>query len=104
MTRRLLTLVALLVAGLLVAPPAQAAPVDGWTPRPEDHPRTVLQKDLAIPMSDGTVLRGNLLRPADAAGNVVTTPLPVVVTITAYNKNVQDAAAGLAGGDASYLV
>ena len=104
MTRRLLTLVALLVAGLLVAPPAQAAPVDGWTPRPQDHPRTVLQKDLAIPMSDGTVLRGNLLRPADAAGNVVTTPLPVVVTITAYNKNVQDAAAGLAGGDASYLV
>ncbi len=104
--------VAAVVASLLVAPPAtQAAPLQHvatatstWKPRPEQYPRVTTQQDLAIPMSDGTVLRGNLTRPADASGRAVTKKLPVVVTITAYNKNVQDQAGGIAGGDSSYLV
>lgn len=55
-------------------------------------------------MSDGVVLRADVLRPADAAGQAITTKLPVVVTITAYNKSVQSNAGGLAGGPPSYLV
>ncbi len=109
---------ALLVAlplglGSLAAPasaapaPSTAAPAQAtgtWKPRPEQYPGTTIQQDLAIPMSDGTVLRGNLMRPVDASGRTVTTRLPVVVTITAYNKNVQDQAGGIGGGDGSYLV
>jgi putative CocE/NonD family hydrolase len=55
-------------------------------------------------MSDGTILKADLIRPADAAGKAITTKLPVVVTITAYNKNVQQYAGGLAGGAPDYLV
>src|SRR3546814_17357454 len=55
-------------------------------------------------MSDGTVLRGDLVVPADADGNAIDKKFPVIVTITAYNKSVQQYAGGLAGGDSSYLV
>ncbi len=92
-------------------PPASATSVTGavsatsaWKPRPEQYPSTVTQQDLAIRTSDGTVLRGNLMRPVDASGRTVTRRLPVVVTITAYNKNVQSQAGGLLGTDPSYLV
>lgn len=81
------------------------APDDStWTPRGEDYPATTVRKDLAIPMSDGVTLRGDLTLPADADGHATDQAVPVVVTITAYNKSVQGAAGGLAGGDASYLV
>lgn len=85
---------------------ATAASGDGWSPRPADHPRTVTRRDLGIPMSDGTVLRGDLTLPADADGTAVPGRWPVVVTITAYNKAAQTApaAGGLAGGDSGYLV
>ncbi|MEH3033128.1 MAG: CocE/NonD family hydrolase [Aeromicrobium erythreum] len=113
--RRLAILVAAVLAGsLLVAPPAGAAPASSatsvaaatspWKPRPEQYSATATERDLSIPMSDGTVLRGNLTRPVDASGKPETKRLPVVVTITAYNKNVQDQAGGIAGGDPSYLV
>lgn len=102
---------ALLVGLLSPVAAAAAAPAEtplvqaaSWQPRPEDYPATTIERDLAIPMSDGTVLRGNLSRPVDAAGRTVTKRLPVVVTITAYNKNAQDSAGGIAGGDSSYLV
>ncbi|MGN6162285.1 MAG: CocE/NonD family hydrolase, partial [Marmoricola sp.] len=75
-----------------------------WTPRPAEYPKTVTTTDVSIPMSDGTILKADLIRPADAAGNAITTKLPVVVTITAYNKGSQQYAGGLAGGDPSYLV
>jgi len=83
--------------------PASAAT---WTPRPVDYPGTVTQHDLAIPMSDGTVLRGDLTLPADAGGAVVPGRWPVVVTITAYNKSAQasPAASGLLGAPPAYLV
>jgi uncharacterized protein len=92
------------------APPAAAlspsAEVVHWTPRPEDYPGTVSTKDLAIPMSDGVVLRGDLTLPADAAGAAIPGRFPVVVTITAYNKTVIAGGFGstLAGADPAYLV
>lgn len=76
----------------------------GWTARGEDYPNVAKQTGLAIPMSDGTVLRGDLLLPAGADKQAVPGRFPVVVTITAYNKDVQQYAGGLAGGDPDYLV
>lgn len=104
-----------LLAGTLAATPVgaaepevaaerpQAAKAD-WTPRPERFPRTVTQRDLAIPMRDGTVLRGDLMLPARADGRAVARRLPVIVTITAYNKTVLGSGGGLGGGDPAYLV
>ncbi|GAA4087101.1 CocE/NonD family hydrolase [Nocardioides kongjuensis] len=77
-----------------------------WTPRPALYGASVTTKDIPITMDDGVVLRGDLQRPAGADGKPVTTPLPVIVTITAYNKTVLSAGAGatLAGADPGYLV
>ncbi|MGZ5402542.1 MAG: CocE/NonD family hydrolase [Aeromicrobium sp.] len=76
-----------------------------WTPRAEQYSTTAKQTDLAIPMSDGTILRGDLTLPADAAGNSIAGRFPVVVTITAYNKSViGSAGSDLAGADPAYLV
>ncbi len=80
-----------------------AAPASTWTPRPEQYSSTVTTKDIAIPMSDGVKLRGDLTRPADANGNPVSTRLPVVVTITAYNKSASGGSP-IAGSSGSYLV
>jgi putative CocE/NonD family hydrolase len=91
------------------APPTVASPATGtmhWSPRPEQYAGTVSRKDLAIPMSDGVVLRGDLTLPADADGNAAPGRFPVVVTITAYNKTVIAGGFGstLAGADPAYLV
>jgi putative CocE/NonD family hydrolase len=107
------TPLALAAPGSAVAPVAAApavvattgtGPASGWTPRAEQFPGTALRADLPIPMSDGTVLRGDLLLPAGPDGTAAPGPFPVIVTITAYNKGVQQYAGGLAGGDPSYLV
>ena len=82
----------------------KATKIAPWKPRAAQYPNTVTTPNVAIPMSDGTILRGDVLRPADADGNAITKKLPVVVTITAYNKNFQQYAGGLAGGDPTYLV
>lgn len=83
--------------------PAQAA---GWTPRPEQFVATVAQKDLAIPVSDGTVLRGDLTLPSQDGKTAAPGRFPVVITITAYNKTVIAGGFGgtLAGADPVYLV
>jgi putative CocE/NonD family hydrolase len=99
----------LLLCGLILvglAPlPASAAPASGWEPRAEEYPKTVSQKDVPIRMSDGVVLRADVVRPADDAGKAVETRLPVLVTITAYNKTFLAAGGGgLAGADPHYLV
>jgi uncharacterized protein len=111
-------LAATLAAGAMLSPlPALASstPAHGatpaahggarasWQPRPATYARTVVQKDLAIPMSDGTVLRGDLELPADADGKPVDKRFPVIVTITAYNK-AAGGFGGLACGGGSYLV
>src|SRR5689334_8062989 len=87
------------------AAPSVAAPAlaSGWKARPEAYPQTAAVNNLAIPMDDGVVLRGDLLLPAGADGKAASGKFPVVVTITAYNKSVQQFAGGLAGGDPSYL-
>jgi putative CocE/NonD family hydrolase len=91
-------------AGPETATAAPSTLPSGWTARPADYPKTVTLKNLAIPMSDGVVLRGNVQLPADASGTAIPGKFPVIVTITAYNKDVQQYAGGLAGGDPSYLV
>ena len=119
-TRRLSTLLTSLVAATLlgtglIAPPtgasAAASPVSPlspdaptWKPRPAQYAGTVTTTDLAIPMVDGVTLRADLVRPAGADGQPVTTPLPVIITITAYNKTVIGGGGGLAGPTADYLV
>lgn len=85
---------------------ATAAANSGWKPRPEQYAGTSVTKDLAIPMSDGVKLRGDLTLPADASGKAATGRFPVVVTITAYNKTVIAGGFGstLAGAEPAYLV
>ena len=96
-------------AGRAAAPVASTAVAQAparrlhWTPRPEQYPGTVTTTDLPITMDDGVVLRGDLVRPVRADGSVVTRPLPVIITITAYNKSVL-AAGALGGPSAAYLV
>ena len=82
----------------------QPARKPSWQPRPEQYPGTTTTKDLAIPMDDGVVLRGDLVRPTRSDGSVVTRPLPVIVTITAYNKTVLGSGGGLGGPGVAYLV
>ncbi|RNL77720.1 CocE/NonD family hydrolase [Nocardioides marmorisolisilvae] len=88
-------------AGARTASAAQAAK---WTARDVQYPKTVTLHDLKIPMDDGVVLRGDLTLPADADGKAIDKKFPVIATITAYNKGVQQYAGGLAGGDPKYLV
>lgn len=91
----------------VATPAATPAPLtlpSGWSPRPADYPNTVTRTDLPIKMSDGVVLKGDLTLPAGTDKAVIPGRFPVIVTITAYNKNVQQYAGGLAGGDPTYLV
>ena len=91
-------------AAASAAPPAAAA--DGWEPRPEQYSKTVTRKDLSIRMNDGVILRGDVTLPVGKNGKPVTSGLPTIVTVTAYNKTVLDAGGGavLSGGDPKYLV
>ncbi len=77
-----------------------------WKPRPAQYSATSSTKDLAIPMSDGVKLRGDLTLPANADGTPIGSKVPVIVTITAYNKTVIAGGFGgtLAGADPAYLV
>ncbi|MET0997945.1 MAG: CocE/NonD family hydrolase [Marmoricola sp.] len=106
-----------LTAGVLTTAPAQAsapaqvgsvqqAVASGWKPRPEQYTQTSTTKDLAITMSDGVKLRADLTLPANADGTPIGAKVPVVVTITAYNKTVIAGGFGgtLAGADPAYLV
>lgn len=83
---------------------AATARAGEWSPRPEDYPGTVTRRDLPIRMSDGVVLRGDLVLPADETGAAVSERLPVIVTITAYNKAAGGLSGGLTGGGSNYLV
>ncbi len=84
--------------------PAEAA--SGWTPRGEQYSTTVSVKDLAIKVSDGVTLRGDLQLPSTDGKTPVSGRWPVVITITAYNKTVIAGGFGatLAGADPVYLV
>lgn len=94
-------------AGAATTGAATSAAADTWTPRPADYPGTVTQKDLAIPMDDGTILRANLTLPADSSGTAIPGKFPVIVTITAYNKDaasIPGVGSVLSGADPAYLV
>ncbi|QIS10911.1 CocE/NonD family hydrolase [Nocardia arthritidis] len=83
-------LVPLLVSGFLAAPPATATPEGepDWTAEhdgPQRYPSIHIDWDIPITMSDGTVLKANVYRPADANGPI-TTPLPTIVNVTPYTK------------------
>lgn len=84
------------------AAPAAKLP-SGWKPRPAKYTKTVTINDIPIRVSDGTILRGNLTRPATADGKAVAGKLPTLVTITAYNKSASSGI-GLGGADPGYLV
>lgn len=73
---------------------AQADPTGGadgarWT---ADHDRNLrypevnVQWDVPIRMSDGTIIRANIYRPADANRVPVNTKTPVIVNMTPYTK------------------
>jgi putative CocE/NonD family hydrolase len=84
-------------AGLVPAVPGAAdAELYGalgakWT-RTHDGPSKYkgykVTPDVPIRMSDGTVLRGNLIRPTDRNGRPVSEKLPTVVNMTPYTKMV----------------
>ncbi|MFF3222085.1 CocE/NonD family hydrolase [Nocardia suismassiliense] len=61
---------------------AWAATEDG----PQQYPNVFIEWDVPITMSDGTVLKGNVYHPADAAGQPISTPTPTVVNMTPYTK------------------
>jgi predicted acyl esterase len=53
---------------------------------PQQFPKVSTQRDVALKMRDGVVLRADVRRPADASGNAVNGRFPVVLTQTPYNK------------------
>src|SRR5690348_3777802 len=66
--RRRLALALAAVAVAAIAVPGQASEPSSWTPRGATY-EVVVTKDVAITMSDGTVLSANIFRPARADGS-----------------------------------
>ncbi|MCZ4549591.1 CocE/NonD family hydrolase [Gordonia rubripertincta] len=83
-----------LTAGLInpvaaVADPSGGADGKRWIAEHDtnlQYPGTHVQWDVPITMSDGTVLKANIYRPADAAGRPVDTKTPVILNMTPYTK------------------
>ncbi|MDX6278245.1 MAG: uncharacterized protein QOJ72_2373, partial [Nocardioidaceae bacterium] len=98
------TTLALTLVGASFTLSTATAATSTWKARGEQYANTVTEKDVAIPMSDGVILRGDVVRPADASGKAIAKRFPVVVTITAYNKTVLGSAGGLGGAPGAYLV
>ena len=88
-------------AGLLTpaaaSPPGSAQPNDTAQPDggaagaathdgPKQYPGVHVEWDVPITMSDGAVLKSNVYRPADAAGNAVDVQTPVILNMTPYTK------------------
>ncbi|WP_280270694.1 CocE/NonD family hydrolase [Nocardia wallacei] len=83
-----------------VAGPAAIGPDGGaagaaWTATqdgPQQYPNIHIDWDVPITMSDGTVLKGNVYRPADAAGRAADVQTPTIVNLTPYTKLVSNLA------------
>ncbi|GAA2361813.1 CocE/NonD family hydrolase [Saccharopolyspora halophila] len=104
MQRRLLALLLALTTALAGLTGAGAATADPGA-RGEQFPGVAVETDVPITMSDGIVVRANVRRPADAEGDPVAGRFPVLLTITAYNKNALDGpAAGVIGGSSDFFV
>jgi uncharacterized protein len=101
--RRAATLAAVVVAAACVAPAAQA-----WTPEGATY-GVGSETNLAVTMSDGTVLRANVYYPTDAAtGREAAGSFPVLLSQTPYGKD-QSSAGGSSqlselSGQSTYLV
>ena len=64
---------------------ASTTAASGWRARPASYGVHVTQ-DVPVTMSDGTVLRVDVYRPARADGSPVDRRFPVILTQTPYNK------------------
>src|SRR5690606_13630333 len=81
-----------------VATPAVAGPDGGaagvsWAAThdgAQQYPKIHIEWDVPITMSDGTVLKGNVYRPADESGRPVDTKTPTIVNMTPYTKLVSN--------------
>ncbi|MGV9709838.1 CocE/NonD family hydrolase [Gordonia sp. NPDC003424] len=60
---------------------------------PHPYPGVAVTWDVPIRMSDGTVLRANVYRPADRSGRAVSTKTPTVVNMMPYTKLITAVAA-----------
>ncbi|WP_435824512.1 CocE/NonD family hydrolase [Nocardia rhamnosiphila] len=95
-----------MVCALAPAHVAQAGPenavVPGWADAWQStvYSAVFSERDVPITMSDGTVLRADIHRPAGSDGRPTETPLPVVVVMTPYAKqaSVPVAGSGAAAG------
>ncbi|WP_280481454.1 CocE/NonD family hydrolase [Nocardia cyriacigeorgica] len=58
----------------------------------QQYPKIHIEWDVPITMSDGTVLKGNVYRPADESGRPVDTKTPTIVNMTPYTKLVSNLA------------
>ncbi|MEE3851937.1 CocE/NonD family hydrolase [Gordonia sp. LSe1-13] len=70
-------------------PPSGGAPAARWVAShdgPQPYPGVAVTWDVPIRMSDGTVLRANVYRPADQAGRATAKKHPVIVNMTPYTK------------------
>ncbi|WP_054815942.1 CocE/NonD family hydrolase [Nocardia arizonensis] len=92
-------LVPFLSTGAAAAPestgPDGGAAGAAWTATQDadqQYPNVYIEWDVPITMSDGTVLKGNVYRPADAYGRPVDTATPTVVNLTPYTKLVSNLA------------
>jgi len=83
-----------------------AANVDGqWRDYdpPEQYTGSVAEENIRVVMDDGVEITIFLVRPTQADGSPVSSPLPTIVTFTPYNKNVGDKIP-LGGGINQYFV
>ncbi|MEU7765997.1 CocE/NonD family hydrolase [Nocardia sp. NPDC049190] len=88
------------LAGAAVAAPTSIGPDGGiagaaWAATQDSaqrYPNIHITWDVPITMSDGTVLKGNVYRPADASGRPIDDPTPTVVNLTPYTKLVSNLA------------
>ncbi len=79
---------------IALAPPAAADPTGGadavaWqdaVDAPDAYPNTAVEWDVPITLSDGTILRANVFRPANADGTPIDEQTPVVLNLTPYTK------------------
>jgi uncharacterized protein len=69
--------------------PSGGAPAARWAAShdgPQPYPGVSVTWDVPIRMSDGTVLRANVYRPADRGGRATAKRNPVIVNMTPYTK------------------
>ncbi|MFE5283438.1 CocE/NonD family hydrolase [Nocardia sp. NPDC056611] len=99
----LLPLTGITADAIIPTGPDGGAAGAAWTAAedgPQQYPNVFIEWDVPITMSDGTVLKGNVYHPADAAGRPIDTPTPTVLNMTPYTKlvsNVADSAFSIPG-------